>query len=202
VNYRTNEDKLDHCETGFNAIHNVDDISGSGGITEPVTLQEVKDYLRLEGFRFDDDSPADEFDFDDSLLTSMIIEGRMWCEKYTGIHLVPKTLQVTATNGSGFIELPGPVTGTIATTYKTDGTAVTGAEWVGTIFPKLITTYSGMLILQYEAGYGTDCPEWAKNAIKAYVAWAYEHRGDEELPGSPIRAASICRPYRRVKVFA
>lgn len=205
MNYRTNEDKL--CNNGngsfaFNAIHNVEDVSGSGGVTEPVTLQEAKDYLRLSGFQPDDDSPADNFDFDDDLITSMIVEARKWSEQYTGVHLVPKTLQVTLTNGVGMMRIPGPVSGTI-TWNDQDGGSITAARMIGAIFPKIESNSTARQVLQYDAGYGTDCPDWAKNAIKAYVAWAFENRGDVDA-GSPERAAAILRPYRYlgVKFFA
>lgn len=51
MNYRRNEDKLIYSGPNYNLIHEVVDVSDeSGGITEPVTLAEMKNYLRLEGF--------------------------------------------------------------------------------------------------------------------------------------------------------
>lgn len=206
MNARNNSDKL--CVSDgptFNAIHNVEDITGSGTITEPVTLQQVKDYIRLDGFQPDDDSPADLFNFDDDLLNSLITEGRMWCEKFTGIHLVPKTLRVDFTNGDGYLQFPGPVSGSIASSTITDknGIAQTGTIfWVGTIFPKLETTFSDRMQITYDAGYGTDCPEWAKNAIMAYVADHSEYRGDDKPEAPNERAAQKCMPHRRVIVWA
>lgn len=209
MNARNNSDKLCDpcgCSSSYNAIHNVEDVSGSGTITEPVTLQQVKDYLRLEGFLSDDDSPGDEFDFDDGLITSWITEGRQWCEMYLGgkdlmVGLIPRTIQVFLTNGTGMMQIPGPVTGTISWKDQ-DGAVITAARLIGAIFPKIESETCDRQVLEYEAGYGIDCPKWAQNAILAYIAWAYEHRGDETLPGSPVRAAAILRPYRRVKVFA
>lgn len=205
MNARNNSDKLsDIAYPNFNAIHNVEDITGSGTITEPVSLQEAKDYIRLESFQEDDDSPADQFDFDDDLIESLVTEGRIWCEKYSGVHLVPKTLRVDFTCGAGMMQFPGPVTSTISSQAITDknGIAATGTIfWIGTLFPKLETTFTDRMQITYNAGYGTDCPEWAKNAIKAYVAWAYENRGDEAV-GEPERSAAICRPHRRVKAWA
>lgn len=204
MNARNNSDKLQPCAgVNYNTIHNVEDITGSGSVSEPVSLQQAKDYLRLDGFQPNDDSPADLFDFDDALITSLIIEARKWCEQFTGVHFVPKTLQVTLTNGVGMMRIPGPVTGTI--TWKDqDGNSITAARLIGSLFPKIESETCDRQVLEYSAGYGTDCPDWAKNAIKAYVAWAFEHRGDEDLKGSPERAAAILRPYRYlgVKFFA
>ena len=198
MNYRTNEDKL--CSTRFsnyNELINVEDLSeDSGPVTEPATLQEVKDYMRLEGFN-SDDSPGTEMDFDNELIEDLIIEARMWIEKITGIHLVPKRLQVTFCNGNGMIELPGPVQGGITITGD-----ITTAEYVGTQFPK-VKTQGNEIVATYAAGYnyGT-VPPWAKNAIKAYVADHYEYRGDDAPPAANQRAAQKCRPYKRISAWA
>jgi hypothetical protein len=198
-NYRTNEDKL--CATEFNNYNlliNVEDLSeDSGPVLEPATLQEVKDYMRLEGFNADD-SPGTDMDFDDLLIEDMIVEARMWIEKFTGLHLVPKRLQVTFCNGSGNFELPGPVQGAITITGD-----ITTAEYIGTQFPK-VRTQGNEIVATYAAGYnyGT-APAWVKNAIKAYCVWAYERRGDEtNLKGTPERAGAICRIHRRLSVWA
>ena len=173
-----------------NQIINVDEDFESGDITEPVTLTQAKNYLRLEGFT-SDDSGEQEFDFDDTLIESMITEARMWVEKYTGLYLVPRTLTVVLLNQAGYIELPGPVLGTI--TWANDATPV----MVGR---KVETKYDCKLTATYEAGYTSDWPKWVENSILAYVAWAYENRGDEQA-GSPERAAAIARPHRRVKAW-
>lgn len=202
MNYRKNEDRLcNNWVNNFNAIHNVEDITGSGTITEPVSLQEVKDYLRLGTFSFDDDSPADEFDYDDLIVDSMITEARMWVEKFTGVHLISKTLQVTLTNGTGMMNIPGPVTGTISWADQ-DGNSLDAATLIGSLFPKIQSATDQIQVIEYEAGYGIDCPEWAKNAIKAYIADHYEFRGDDEPPAANLRAAQICRPHRRLKLFS
>ena len=184
----------------INQIINVDEDFESGDITEPVTLQQVKNYLRLEGF-VSDDSGEQEFDFDDTLIEAMITEGRMWAEKFTGQYLVPRILNVVLLNQAGKIELPGPVIGSIVLTdSEADEIDSGNYDFIGTTYPKLETTFDSRITATYQAGF-TVFPAWVVNTIKAYVAWAYEHRGDDELPGSPIRAAAIARPYRRVKAW-
>lgn len=113
MDYRRNEDKwsIPGAKVGarYNHIYLVENVDEeSGPVVEPVTLQEVKDYIRLEGFTPDDDSPSSGFDFDDTLIEELITEGRVWVEKYTGVHLIPKQLQVFLLNQAGMIELPGP----------------------------------------------------------------------------------------------
>lgn len=136
---------------------------------------------------------VDDFDFDDTLISDMITEAREWVENYTGVHCVPKVLQVVFCNGSGYIELPGPVTSAMS-----GGT--TELTLLGSQFPKVKTPTSAEITTQYNAGYNAgNAPRWVKNAILAYLAWAFEHRGDEtNLKGFPERAASVCRPHRRV----
>lgn len=171
----------------INQIINVDEDFESGDITEPVTLQQTKDYLRLGGF-VSDDNGEQGFDFDDTLIESMITEARMWVEKYTGQYLVPRTLTVVLLNQAGYIELPGPVVGTITWTDDAE------PEMVGS---KIKTKYGCELTATYDVGY-TEFPKWVENSILAYVADHYEWRGDDKAPAPNERAAQIARPYRRV----
>lgn len=186
----------------YNLIHICEDISvESPPVIEPVGLQEVKDYLRLEGFQADDDSPADAFMFDDDLINDLITEARMWVENYTGVHLIRKQLRVVLTNTSGNIELPGPVTGTPVATDEC-GTALT-VRTVGADFPILLSPALGMITLIYPAGYATHLvPAWARSAIKAYVADHYEFRGDDAPPAANVRAVQKCRPHRKAGIWA
>ena len=210
MDYRRNEDKW--CLPGtrigarYNHIYLVENVGeDSSPVTEPVTLQEVKDYIRLEGFTPDDDSPSDQFDFDDALILDLISEGRRWVEKYTGVSLIPKQLQVFLLNQAGMIELPGPVTGAIVITKEnSDVIADTDYKLIGTQFPKLVTRFDYRLQLDYAAGYTVQTiPAGLKDAIKAYVAYAYEHRGDEmDDKALTESAARKARPYRRLTLWA
>lgn len=281
MNYRTNEDqRIATRYNNYNLLINVEDLSeDSGPVIEPATLQEVKDYLRLEGFGEDnsgivvqepttvtlaqgsltatnaaligqvivslsresstytqaltpgnlqfsfdnttglltfntvgdtggetlgivfgtpaENATADAFNYDDDLIEDMITEARMWLEKYTGMHFVPKRLQVTFCNGNGYIELPGPVQGAITITGD-----ITTAEYIGTQFPK-VKTIANEIVATYAAGYnyGT-APLWVKNAIKAYVCDHYEYRGDDAPPAANKRAGQIARPHRRNSAWA
>lgn len=199
MNARDNSDRINRPVINYNAIHLVEDISeDSPPVTEPVGLQETKDYLRLEDYDETSSNPTEEFDFDDDLITAYITEGRMWVEAFTGIHLIPKSLRVYLTCGAGMMDIPGPVTGTISITDE-NSAEITDAEFIGERFKKMTSVYDRRLTLTYLAGY-SDAPGWAKNAIKAYVAYAYEYRGDEDPPKSPLKAAAICRPHRRIKI--
>ena len=184
-----------------NRIITVDEDLGSGVVTEPATLEEIKRYIRQQGFTADDDSGPSEFDYDDQLLTDMITEARMWVEQYTRIHVIPKVLTVVLLNQAGGIRLPGPVTSTVTLTDK-EGEAIATDDYTldGGQFKSLRTCFDCQVTAEYEAGYET-APSWVKRAIMAYIAWHYENRGDEQT-GSPVTAAAICRPHRRPSVWA
>lgn len=196
-----------------NQIINVDDDFESGIITEPVTVQQAKDYIRLGGF--EDESGEQEFDFDDTKIESMITEGREWVEKYTGQYLVPRQLTVVLLNQAGGLRLPGPVIGSVVYTNPDAEVITDSLTVVGTKYPKITSGWysfgenaitnnynplADQITAVYEVGY-TTFPKWVENAILAYVAWAYENRGDEQT-GSPERAAAIARPHRRVTAWA
>lgn len=97
----------------INYSKTIDVSDESGSITEPVTVQEVKDYLRLEGFVDAGDSTStdlSDFTYDDDLIEELITAVRERFEEICGISIVPKTLKSMITNVCGFIEIPyGPV---------------------------------------------------------------------------------------------
>lgn len=206
MNIRRNEDRWvsdSPIGAAYNHIYSVEDITNeSGEPTEPVTLKEMKDYLRLD-VSDDDDSPGDEFDFDDRLIEELITEGRIWAEEFTGLHLIEKSLRVVLLNQAGMIEIPGPVTDTPIIKDR-EGETVDSDTYVfvGSLFLKLETTFWDRITLEYEAGYTAETvPKGLKGAIKAYVADHFEFRGDDKAPASNERASRKARPYRRVALW-
>lgn len=175
----------------YNLVHTVKDITDSSGDpTEPVSLAEVKYYMRLEGFQDVDESDATEFDDDDDLIKTLIVTARKKLEKQYGISLVIKTLRAVITNLAGDIEIPqGPV---ISITSLKDkyGTAITDYTITGYTederdeneFNDFLTLeYPGCekMVMIYEAGY-VDVPEALKVEILRYVTWLFTYRGDKE----------------------
>lgn len=199
-NYRRNEDKWPQGEgMNYNMIHSVEDISDeSGEVTEPVTLAEMKDYLRLAGF-----DESGEFTFDDSLIESMITGARERMEIYTDCSLVQKRISAVITNLCGNISLPaGPVTGTV-TAVDSEGEDIvqTDIKLIGTKFPDLKEPLQAEMTLTYDAGYAS-LPKGLKNAIMAEVAYRYENRGDEkEGTGVCKDAMILASPYKRGSAF-
>jgi hypothetical protein len=172
---------------------------GSGAVLTLASLSSVKDYLRLQ---VEEESGVGEFNFDDDLVTDLIGEATEWIEKYTGQIIVPRTVTVFMENQAGGGKLPGPVLSEDVLLFDHEGEGIDAENFkvIGSTFPELETAFNNRISAQYEAGYA-DYPLWAVNAVKAYVAWAYFNRGDEDA-GSPKRAAAICRPHRKVSVWA
>src|SRR5690606_13167652 len=139
--------------------------SYDGSITEPVSLSDMKEYLRID------------FDDDDTLITSMITAARMACEKYLGMVLVDTTVKAYYKNGGDLIQLMyGPIKETDGTPVITSGME-TGDEITGN-GNQVWLSCTGDRTLVYNSGWDS-APDWARLAIMQQVAWNYEHRGDE-----------------------
>lgn len=169
----------------YNLVHTVKDITEeSGDPTEPVTVEEVKSYMRLEGFQDVGESMATSFDEDDTLIQTLIVAARKKLEKLYGISLVPKTLRATLTNLAGDIEIPcGPVTQVTEIKDRYDNViAEDDYTLTGDDFPTIECPCYEKMKVTYEAGY-EDVPEDLKIEIMRIVTYWFENRGDKELKG-------------------
>lgn len=165
------------------------DIS-TGDITEPVTVQELKDYLRLEGFIDDGESTSDslsDFDYDDGLIADIITSARGIIEKRCGISCVPKTLKSLITNMCGNIEIPeGPVSSITSLTDSSGDAIAPGDYQIRGFFgdfPELEYPCQSNMVMIYEAGYGAaECPALPKGLkmdIRRLAGYMYLNRGDD-----------------------
>lgn len=148
--------------------------------TEPLTVQEVKDYLRLEGFIDDSESLSSDFDDDDTLISDLITSARVRLEEFTGLSFIPKTIEIEFTNLAGNFVIPfGPVNEITSLTYSGDDlTAITDYTTTNNL-SKLKTPLFENMIMTYEAGYET-LPKGLKMAMLKQIAWDYTNRGDEK----------------------
>lgn len=168
----------------YNLVTSVKDKTVSPA-SEPVTVAEIKQYMRLEGFVDANDSSADslsDFDFDDTLIGELIVAARESMEEHTGLSLKEKDLEAIITNLCGRIEIPyGPIR-SITTLTDSDGTAITTYKTAGNMWYILISpTYQDM-VLNYTAGYGTTfpLPKAIKIDLMRLVTYMYMYRGDEQ----------------------
>ena len=155
--------------------------------TEPVTLAEAKNWLKI-------DVPDD-----DTLLSTLITSARQDCESYLNISLIERTVTAYLQIGLDEIRLPyGPVkTVTNVTNFR--GDRIHGYELKYEKFKALDSCTE--VTATYDAGFINGAlPKHFKVAILNQIAWQYEHRGDETEQQTTLSPDTMrkLKPYRRV----
>lgn len=160
----------------------------SGEIEYPVTVDEVKDYVRLEGYVDDNESTSDElsnFDFDDTLIASDIKTAFEYFEKICWLSLRPKTIQWSFTNLCGGVHFPYGPHGDVVELLDCNGDEITSDNYkiVGQVFKRLKYPCYEDMSISMNVGYGTtglpELPEPIRKDIIRLVAYIYENRGDD-----------------------
>lgn len=160
-------------------------------LVEPVTLQEMKDYLRIS------------ITEDDTVISQMITEARQWIEKRCGVLLIQRnvTAIVEVMNS---IYLPyGPISKASVVVNNQYDELIDDPALSGLDGGFIALNGYGMFTVTYLGGY-TDCPQALKQALKAAVAFNYENRGDElDKSRKPyaMEAKAKSNPYRRTITF-
>lgn len=172
----------------------------TGGITEPVTLAQAKEYARIDGSS------------EDSLITSLITMARTHCESYIGKCIVLKTVTITSFTYPYQFQMPyGPLTNelnvTKCVTLDQNGVETPLNYQVNAgLFPKLFIlggAQSYKFKLVYIAGM-TTVPEDIKLAIKMMVNTLYERRedfSDLQAIESPLGVKALLMPYKTYNWF-
>ena len=138
----------------YNAV--IDTVFSAEG-SEPVTLQEAKDWCRI-------DVPDD-----DVLIAELISGARAICELHSNISFIERTVTALLHNGMGRINLPyGPVVGAVVYNDE-DGNVLADFS--------IKTASDDRIQAVYSAGY-TVLPKNLKTALLNQILWCYENRGD------------------------
>jgi uncharacterized phiE125 gp8 family phage protein len=186
---------IDCKKVPFNAV--LDLIFNDGTPTEPVVVQEIKDYAKI-----------DTGTADDTILGYLITTARQQCEDFTGISIIPRTVTAVLNNSCGGIFLPYCPFKTLTSVTDQDGNVLTTDDYKlsGTTFPQLIYPKWDRLTLVYTTGY-VKLPQEIKTAILQQTFYLYENRGESavisrsgvvaELTLSPQAKATLQR-FRRV----
>ena len=180
-----------------------------GAIVEPVTLAEMRGYLRLDP----DDGGAE-----DALVERLIAAARAQVEVAARRILVPGRywLMLTAWPRDRWVPLPlspllavaraGLVDGGGAVTDLAPGLITLGndpREAPGLVIdPAVPPLLRRAALIEVDAGYGGSgppAPPALIQAIRLHVAHAFEHRGDTLVPPPPGVAALI-EPLRRLRL--
>lgn len=157
-----------NCGPAYNAVLNVTFTDGT--VTEPVTLQEAKDWCAID------------VSDNDALITSLITAARIICENYANLSFIKRTVTAKIKNGLGGLVLPyGPVIGT-PTAKDSDNADITDFD--------LDNSYSGNITVTYQAGYET-LPQNLKTALLNQIAFLYENRGDVRLQSGLSEEAKL-----------
>lgn len=160
-------------------------------MAEPITLAELKLYIKLDL----------EYTLEDPILEPMIKTARMWCEKYTGLTFMPKTLEIFSDRYS--FEVPnGPIM-EIISVKNAEGEDIMYHK-KGLQHPRITTSPNQDAYVIVKAGY-VDLPEELKSAVKMMAATLYENREDfavirnsDTLASMPFGVKDLLQPFSRV----
>lgn len=181
----------------------------TGNFEYPISIDDVKDYLRLEGYIDTDESTADElsdFDFDDTLIASNIKTAVQLFEQTTWLSLRPKTLKWCFTNLCGNVMLPFGPHGDVVSLLDEDDEEIetTSYKLRGLTFKSLEYPCNKNMIITMNVGYGTsglpELPEPIKMDLLRFVAYIYENRGDD--PNIQAFGKSLAGAYSRKPFIA
>jgi len=169
----------------------------------PITVQEVKDFARIDG--------NDE----DELIETFISSVRDACELWLGRILVERSVKILFSEWNReVVELPFPPLVSVTsfktidedgveTVYSSDNYYVITEAIPGRIVLKTnasipttsIRSISGYCV-EYQAGYGaaSNVPPSIKEALKLWVTWVWENRN--LTPEPPAEARAFLNLYR------
>lgn len=167
--------------------------------TEPVTLAEAKEHLRVSG--------TDE----DAYITSLISAARRWCEGYLNRSITARTLTANFSDADGReneFTLPYPPIATVTSmteyTYAGTSTVITDFENAGASQERLRLSvgYAIPSDTLYEVVYTTSASaanEAIKQALLVLISTMYENRvsADSAAFGT---VKSILQPFRIVPI--
>ena len=166
--------------------------------SEPITLAQAKNYLKVD------------FDDDNDLITSLITSARIRLEKYAGVAMSARTLQVVAYVDE-FIELPyAPLNNITKVEYWDNGSWVEmslGEYYIlGTTYKKIYMVANNRMEYRftYTCGY-TTVPQPMITALYKLIADLYDYREssvEDSKPNSNITSAyELIKPYKRISIF-
>lgn len=163
--------------------------------TEPLTLAEIKLFLRVDG--------SDE----DSLLNSLTIVAREMAEKYTGHVLITQDWQMSQVfvAGQDIPVIPEPVQNItqVAVEYNNVQTVISASEYelaIDNMLSFSSNISADKVIIDVTAGYGAaeDVPAPIKQGILHCISYLYHHR--EETVEICPEAKALWEQYCEIRI--
>lgn len=182
----------------------------TGPLVEPVTLADMKSYLRL------DDNEEDR------LVQSLITAARLMVEAESGRCLIGQTWRLVLDRWppGGKLRVPLSPVSSIVRARVFDNDGVSSDVSTSSLRldaraepPRILVTgpvphpgraYAGIEI-DLRAGYGegmSDVPQPLRQAVRVIATRWFEHRGEEEetVPAVPREAKALIAPFRRARL--
>lgn len=185
--------------------------------SEPVTLQEAKDHLRVE------------VTTDDALIGRLITDAREWAERYTRRGLITQTWRLWLdefpdgddADEYSTVMLPGGKVQSVSSVKYTDtaGAIQTldpagytlssrGPDAIARLRPSYGNTWpatrdqADAVQVEYVVGYGAAAavPSQIKQAVLLHVGWHYEHREPNTFGAIPAGAFDQVRAALELKL--
>jgi len=202
LDWTINEDKIIRpgvTGPAYNALLSSKDVSDDSGIiTEPVSLLEMRNYLRIQAYN----SGSGTLTFDDALITDMISAARQMLEERLSISIIFHTWEIALTNLAGRSEIPyGPVIKIWSVSDNTGAAQTYLTE--GNLFLFLVSPCARDIRLRYDAGYNNPATEQLPKGIKIdimrLVTYMYLSRGDETKV--EVFVSRLASKYNRNTLF-
>lgn len=167
----------------------------------PVSLQEVKAYLRIAGSE------------EDAVIAGLVRVAADMCEAFTGRALIDRQVEETVPATGAWTRLGA------APVRAIEAVAAIGADGVAAALPadayaidvdaagegwvRAPGATSGRLQVQYRAGLAGDpnqVPEPLRQGIVRLAAHLYAHRSEAGDSGPPAAVTALWRPWRRLRL--
>lgn len=172
--------------------------------SEPITLEEVKNHLKVD------------FSTDDTLIESLIVAARQYCENYTNRKLITQTIEEKFDGfpDDRFLNLSVPKvisitsvkyldTSEVEQTFAAENYDLSSHQWPPFVLLKLNKNWPSVLgrrdvvTVEYVVGFGaaSDVPAVIKSAMLLVIGDLYEKRTDS-VKKLPTAAQHLLNQYR------
>jgi uncharacterized phiE125 gp8 family phage protein len=171
----------------------------SAPVSEPLSLEETKLYLRVDG------------SLEDALIGDLIASARIMAEQWLRKSLLSQVWRLGYDYGiCDHVWLPmGPVMSveSVVLFDRSGGQTVFAPELYGLNAARDALVLDGSAMahrveITYHTGYGVagDVPAPIRQGMLAHVALLYDNRGDGMDAGMPMQAAGLYMPFREVRL--